>query len=146
MGLPDLNENGELPSGEHECHLEELRNAFGLKNERRMKLFKGLTAALRNLEEAGIRKVFIDGSFITSKEEPNDVDGCWEYGETVQVDKIDEVFLSPSRKPMKDKYGVEFFISQITEADTGLPFPKFFQLNRDGDPKGIVVIRLGSEV
>ena len=29
------------------------------------------------------------------------------------------------------------------EAESGLPFPEFFQVNREGEPKGIIVIRLG---
>ncbi|MDE0284461.1 MAG: hypothetical protein OXN26_07940 [Gammaproteobacteria bacterium] len=33
--------------------------------------------------------------------------------------------------------------SNIAEAESGLPFPEFFQVNREGEPKGIIVIRLG---
>jgi len=29
---------------------------------------------------------------------------------------------------------------KAAEAGSGLPFPKFFQVNRDGDPKGILVV------
>ena len=56
--------------------------------------------------------------------------------------KLDPVFLG-SRKAMKEQYGLDFFISNIAEAESGLPFPEFFQVNREGEPKGIVVIRLG---
>lgn len=41
------------------------------------------------------------------------------------------------------KYGLDFFIADIVEAGSGLPFPKFFQTNRNGDSKGIIVIKLG---
>lgn len=44
---------------------------------------------------------------------------------------------------MKDKYGLDFFIANIIEMGSGLPFPQFFQVNRDGDPKGIIVVRFG---
>ena len=44
---------------------------------------------------------------------------------------------------MKAKYGLEFFPAAFTEGDSGLPFPRFFQLNREGDPKGIIVVNLG---
>ncbi len=47
---------------------------------------------------------------------------------------------------MKKKYGLDFFIASIIEAGSGLPFPKFFQVNRDGDLKGIIVVRLGGSV
>jgi hypothetical protein len=38
---------------------------------------------------------------------------------------------------------INFFIANIIEAGSGLPFPQFFQKNRDGDPKGIIVVKLG---
>ena len=44
---------------------------------------------------------------------------------------------------MKAKYGLEFFPASIIEGATGLPFPRFFQLNRDAQPKGILVVTLG---
>ena len=53
------------------------------------------------------------------------------------------LFFLGSRKAIKEKYGLDFFISNIAEAESGLPFPEFFQVNREGEPKGIIVIRLG---
>ena len=44
---------------------------------------------------------------------------------------------------MKKRYGLDFFISNVIEGGSGLPFSKFFQVNRGGDPKGILVIKLG---
>ena len=100
----------------------------------------GLESAAENLQAAGVQKIWIDGSFVTSKKEPNDVDGCWEYTERVDLGRIDPVFLAESRAPMKGKYGVELFPAFVIEAGSGLPFPKFFQVNRDGEPKGILVV------
>ena len=77
------------------------------------------------------------------KEIPNDIDGCWQYTSDVAIDKLDSVFLMRSRQAMKDKYGLDFFIANIIEMGSGLPFPKFFQTNRDGESKGILVITLG---
>jgi len=57
---------------------------------------------------------------------------------------LDPVFLR-TRKAMKAKYGLDFFIANIIEAGSGLPFPKFFQVNRNGDPKGIIVLPLGGQ-
>ena len=83
---------------------------------------------------------WIDGSFVTRKQAPNDIDGCWEYAADVDLEALHPVFLLGSRGPMKIKYGVEFFPAFAVEADSGLPFPAFFQVNRDGEPKGILVI------
>ena len=101
---------------------------------------QGLEEAAGNLKAAGVQTIWINGSFVTSKKEPNDVDGCWEYTENVNIDRLDPVFLVESRLPMKEKYGVESFPAFVIEAGSGLPFPKFFQVNRDGDAKGILVV------
>ena len=38
----------------------------------------GLRAALVNLKGAGCQTAYINGSFVTRKELPNDYDACWE--------------------------------------------------------------------
>jgi hypothetical protein len=76
-------------------------------------LFDGLRRALQNLQAAGVRRVFIDGSFVTTKAEPNDVDGCWEWTDTVNLDLLDPAFLdfSHQRRAIRDIYGVDFFLA-----------------------------------
>jgi hypothetical protein len=142
MNIPEFDKNGELPPGEHLVTIEQVGKNFGSSNTRRIALMNGLQAAIENFKEAGIKKIWIDGSFVTSKFEPNDIDGCWEYDEGVNLKILDPVFLQRSRLPMKAKYGLEFFPASIIEGATGLPFPRFFQLNRDAQPKGILVLKL----
>ncbi len=141
MTIPALQENGELPPGEHLASLDEVETVYGSFTERRKLLMRGLRNAVSSFELSGVRRLWINGSFVTDKDEPNDIDGCWEYTSSVDTEKLDPVFLR-SRKDMKEKYGLDFFISNVVEAGSGLPFPKFFQVNRDGDPKGIVVVKL----
>ncbi|HAT8606298.1 TPA: DUF6932 family protein [Legionella pneumophila] len=142
--IPNLNNNGELPSGEHQATLDEIEERYGLSSVRRKKLIQGLRDAVQNFEESGVKTLWINGSFITGKNEPNDIDGCWEYHAGVDLNKLDPVFISAAgRDAMKNKYGLDFFIANYVEMGSGLPFPKFFQKNRDGDPKGIIVIKLG---
>jgi hypothetical protein len=140
VAIPPLNKAGELPPGEHETSLLNIRKRFGRSSAQREDLMHGLENAAENLHAAGVQMIWIDGSFVTSKKEPNDVDGCWEYTERVDLARLDAVFLAESRTPMKMKYGVEFFPAFVIEAGSRLPFPKFFQVNRDGDPKGILVV------
>lgn len=142
MGIPSLQENGELPPGEHEASLDEVEAVYGSSNDCRKLLMRGLREAANNFEWSGVRTLWINGSFITDKEEPNDIDGCWEYTPVVDSEKLDPAFLG-TREGMRDKYGLDFFIANIIEMDSGLPFPQFFQVNRDGDPKGIIVVKLG---
>ena len=108
-GLPAFARDGNLPTGVHRASMEEIEEAL-VWNEKRRSLFKGLGRALRTLAAAGVRQLLIGGSFVTSKDEPNDIDGCWEFGPWVDDGKLDDVFLEldPPREAMKRKYGVDF--------------------------------------
>jgi hypothetical protein len=139
--IPEFDTKGNLPPGVYVVSLTNIEKRFSL-NTKRKKLFNGLKKALGNLKAAGVKKIWIDGSFITSKEKPNDIDGCWEYNQSMDVNKLDTVFLDmyPPREAMKKKYGVDFLISGVRLNDTGKTVEKFFQEDRDGNEKGILVI------
>lgn len=141
MTIPSFNKSGELVAGEHQVTLNEIEKALGLSSERRKNLMRGLRNAVSNLKKAGVKTIWVDGSFVTDKSEPNDIDGCWEYTNSVDHKALDKVFLE-SREKMKKKYGLDFFISNIIEGRSNLPFPKFFQVNREGKAKGILVVKL----
>ena len=110
----------------------------------------GLKLAVANFRQAGVSKIFIDGSFTTSKDEPNDIDGCWSAAGNIDEKLLDPLFWKFSnpaeatacRELVKKKYGIDFFIAEWTEGASGKPFPEFFQTNRDGDPKGIILVNL----
>ena len=77
MPIPILDAEGLLPAGVHDCSLEELRKGFGCfqGSDRRPRLFarlEELVAAMRHSDL--FEALLIDGSFVTSKEAPNDVD------------------------------------------------------------------------
>ena len=105
----------------------------------------GLRDALENLERAGCWRAYIDGSFVTSKEYPNDFDACWEE------DGVDPYLLDPvlltfdaGRATQKGRYMGELFPASITADDDGFSFLDFFQRDREeGEPKGIIAIDLG---
>lgn len=142
MGIPTLNEKGELPPGDYNASLDEIDARFGRANKRRRELMRGLRAATANLAKTGVRKIWVDGSFVTDKEYPNDIDGVWETHEQIDLTVLDPVFLG-KRVAMKKKYGLDFF-PDVIEAGSGLPFPAFFQINRDGEPKGILIVIVGA--
>ncbi len=145
MAIPPLDRvTGNLPPGVHEATWEQLEDMFGT-NEWRRELLKGLRVALDNLAAAGCRRVYIDGSFVTAKEEPGDFDGCWE-AEGVDPDKLDSVLLNFSnrRAAQKAKYGGELFVADGSADPHGTRFLEFFQQDRaTHESKGIVVLTLG---
>lgn len=142
--IPELNENGELPEGIFSTTPKEIEERFGSQNTRRRQLMRGLRRAMVNLKSAGVRHLYIDGSFTTHKGEPQDIDGCWDPHPDMDLEKLDPVFLNfaQHRRLMKRKYGVDFFISTGIESGSGRPFVDFFQTNRDGEQKGILKITL----
>jgi hypothetical protein len=141
--LPSLDpEKGLLPAGEHAATWDELVERFGW-NEWRRGLLDGLAEALDLLAAAGCRRVWINGSFVTAKDQPRDVDVCWEL-EGVDLEHIDPVFLEldSGRAAQKVRFRCEF-LPNVVEAGSGLVFSEFFQNERDGSRKGIVILDLG---
>ena len=142
--IPDFVQ-GNLPAGIHWASWDELVTRFS-HNERRLKLLDGLKAALKSLRDAGCVTAYVDGSFVTSKEFPNDFDGCWE------VNHVDPIRLDPillkfgkfdrGRIEQKAKYGGELFPVQVENQGTNLTFLEFFQFDKSGSRKGIVAVDL----
>ncbi len=89
--------------------------------------------------------MWINGSFVTAKDEPGDVDVCWDTA-GVDLDRIDPIFrdMSRGRAAQKERFGCEF-LPNVTETGSGLVFAEFFQQERDGSRKGIVVLELGEQ-
>lgn len=132
-------ETGYLPGGVHEASWLEVASRFG-GNSHRKRLLESLLAACRKLAEAGCSGVLLDGSFVTAKEMPGDYDGTWETA-GVDVDKLDPVFLDV--EAVKARYLGDLFPASGV-AEPGVPFRDFFQTDRDGVEKGIVLIDLRS--
>jgi hypothetical protein len=77
MPIPELNEDGFLPEGIHEASLEEVRERFGRfqRTDRRPDLFAKLSTYLTEVRDSGLAEaVILDGSFVTGKDEPSDID------------------------------------------------------------------------
>jgi hypothetical protein len=73
--IPPLRKNGLLPPGIHRATLDEVFRAFPARNQQRQILNDSLqqvVVALQTLDPPIM--ISIDGSYITSKAEPNDVD------------------------------------------------------------------------
>jgi hypothetical protein len=136
----DPGEDGryQLPPGIHVATWPELVECFGT-NQRRREILAGLLRALRALKAAGCQRSYVDGSFVTSKEEPGDFDGCWDHA-GVDFDALDPILLDfdGHREAQKAKFEGEMFIADAP----GNRFLEFFQLDRDGRPKGIIQINL----
>ena len=134
---------GYLPPGVHKASWPDLAPHFDT-NSHRTWLLEGLQNALRNLAQAGCGFILLDGSFVSQKPLPQDYDGAWD---TVGVDPnlLDPVLLDFSKKraAMKAKYGGELFPA-TAHAAPGILYRDFFLEDRNGVPKGVIHIDLGS--
>jgi hypothetical protein len=141
--IPAFNSDGNLPPGVHWATWQEFAARFGT-TPHRQQLLKGLKSALDSLSKAGCQTVYIDGSFVTKKGNPNDFDGCWDLT-GVDPSLLDPILLllDDKRVAQKAKYKGELFPASWAADGVGNTYLDFFQIDRDGNPKGIVAIDLG---
>ena len=142
--IPSFNEDGLLPPGIHWASWDAFLLRFGTSNWR-LRLAAGVRAAIENLKSAGCRTVYVNGSFVTVKEVPNDFDVCWEEA-GVDPTVLDPVLLTfdAGRVTQKAKYLGELFPASAIASREGFSFLEFFQTDKEtGGRKGIVAIDLG---
>lgn len=72
--IPEFTDDGYLPPGIHPANLEEIAARFGEETELRQVQMESLRWLVDLAWRAGVRRIVVDGSFVTDKLEPNDVD------------------------------------------------------------------------
>lgn len=138
--IPRFKKEGYLPQGIYKATLDEIRQRFGISSERRKELFECIisVAELLRKHKNNIERFLLDGSFVTTKESPEDFD-C--------ILVIKEAFDFKSPEASKLKFSKELFnghIVFIMEKDIKElnQFIGFFGHDRDGIPKGLVEVIL----
>src|SRR5262245_4811142 len=101
-------DTGNLPPGMYDVTWGEIVSHYGY-TPHRLTLLAGLKTALDTLRQAGCERAYIDGSFVTTKEAPNDFDACWEMAEVDfdLLDRLDPILLdwSNRRAAQKARFG-----------------------------------------
>lgn len=140
--IPPFDRRGNLPPGIHAATWPEFVARFG-GTAHRVKLLDRLWGAMASLRDAGCKRLYVDGSFVSAKQVPNDFDGCWEL-EGVDPEKVDPTLLDfeDIRAAQKKTFGGELFIADWRAEPSGTCFVEFFQRDRDGNNKGIIAIDL----
>lgn len=143
--IPEWTSDGLLPPGVHVAPWPEVIDRFGWTAWRRS-LLTGLQSVTDHLGAVGCSRVWLDGSFVTTKERPGDFDIVWDM-EGADLKAIDPVLrhLAPPRVAQHAKYGGDI-LPNVIEGGSGMPFVDFFQQDEEtGDPKGIVELWLRRE-
>ena len=136
------NEQGNfiLKQGEHGTTWIEFSKLSGFTRRRR-KIIRRMRPMLLHMRDVGCKFVNIDGSFVTSKINPNDFDGTLDP-EGVDITKLDPIIKNEDKFSMKEKYFGELYRQNTIEAGTGNSFDEFFQVDRFNNSKGVVIIDL----
>lgn len=143
MTIPPFEDSGNLPEGIHEASWDEIVDRYGT-TDRRRGLLEGLQQALESLRGAGCCRLYVDGSFVTAKDEPADFDACWEAA-GVDPDLLDPVLLTFAnrRAAQKERFGGELFPADWEADPHGTRFLDYFQQDSvTGERKGIVALDL----
>lgn len=129
MPIPSLTTYGFLPVGIHECTLEEIGSEFGQfrSSNRRCELYDKLIDFLAEAHAAGqIMAVIVNGSFVSSKEEPGDIDLIVilsaSHDFSAQIRPFEYNILS--RRQVRKRYGLDVLVAQTgqTELDEYIEF------------------------
>lgn len=141
--IPEFRADGYLPEGLHLCTEAECTFRFGTSSSRRRRLTLILRRWLELARAVKAKRFFVDGSFVTSKAKPNDVDAVvWiphNFGELVAADNIAAVEMENmllTRQP-----------EELFAAEDGRDWDEwieFFSRTReaDGRRKGLVELEL----
>lgn len=143
MPIPQFDDNGNLPVGEHAATWIEFKDRYGTNRGRRAILAK-IESWLLHMRDANCRTVFVDGSFICAKKVPGDYDACFD-ATGVNLNILDPCLLDQSpegRKAIKERFGGDIRPDMVAIAGSILTYLRFFQRDRDGNPKGIVRFNL----
>lgn len=144
--IPAFDGDGNLPPGIHVSDWGEFTSRYG-GSPHRQRLLVGLESALAALRLAGCKRVYVDGSFVTEKDIPNDYDAAWEPAgvDVALLLAAEPVFgqFDHLRAAQKARFLGEFFPSSYTANTVGKTFLEFFQIDRDtGNAKGIIALDL----
>jgi hypothetical protein len=146
MPVPPFNAEGLLPAGIHIATRDEIRERFGVfrGSDRRLVLFARLlefVSAVRrsNLFEA----LLIDGSFVTAKPDPNDIDiiAVLRPGHDFERDLPMSEYAVVSRAMLARRFRFDVVIAE-RGSGVYVAYLEFFSLVRDvpGVKKGMLQI------
>ena len=130
--IPPFDDNGRLPPGVHPATFDEMETRFGHGSELRRVQFESLRWMIELARRAGVRRVVLNGSFVTDIIEPNDVDCVLLIGPGFPADAAAEAELEA---------GLPFVEVRLVD---DVVFDEYvnviFATDRMGNPKGMVEV------
>jgi uncharacterized protein DUF6932 len=141
--IPLFRPDGYLPEGVYVCSEAEVIFRFGSLGRRRRRLVLRLRRWIALARQVGARRLLVDGSYVTAKEEPHDID---------TVILLPEDFIQQLEREYEPALELEEMLltrrpEEIFAAEDETDWEEwvgFFSCTRepDGRRKGLVEIRL----
>ena len=130
--IPHCNDHGYLPPGIHRATVEEIATRFGQESELRQAQMESLRWLVDLARRAGAQRIVVNGSFVTDKLEPNDVDCVLLIGPNFPRDTTAEGELLG---------GLPFLNLELVDAEGFQQFTeRTFATDRDLIPKGMIEV------
>lgn len=136
-GLPE----GCLPAGLHWAGIREFRDAF-VSNYHRSWLFEGFVKACIELRQAGCSRVFVGGSYVTSKEFPGDYDACWDPAGVSAASLNPMLYDAALAEEQRKFYRGEWFIGKHGNGPESAMYEFLSHDKNTGIERGMIGIKL----
>ena len=147
MALPACNDEGDLPPGVHRATLPEVLERFGQGSVQR----RAVADRLRRVYELVISteklaRFVVFGSFVTAKDDPNDVDIILLMEDTFDASELlGEAILLFDHSAAQTHFGASvFWIRRMAALAGEQTTLEYWQAKRGGGQRGIVEIILRS--
>ena len=135
--LPEFSKSGYLPPGLHRTDLVEVQQRFG-SNDTRRSLLRHLNNFVELIRSVDAKRLIVDGSFVTAKENPADIDVILVLPDTFDTTTREARILLESRI----RFNIHLFPVREGDNEFFQHWIGFFGHDRDGAPKGLVEVSL----
>jgi hypothetical protein len=146
--IPSLNADGLLPPGIFDCSLDEVKACFGTfqESDRRPHLFQRLTELVTAIQRSQLfETLLIDGSFVTAKPAPNDIDlvAVLRPGHDFERDLPMSEYALVSRTLLRRRFGFDVVLAEM-DSPLYQTYVEFFSQVREAPElrKGMLRLRL----
>ena len=143
MALPTFNDEGDLPPGVHRARLPEILERFGQGSAQRCAASDRLTRIYQLATSTGqLARFVVFGSFVTAKDEPNDVDVILIMQDTFDLASVTgEAALVFQHMEADAHFGASIFWTCRSGAIGGeQAMIEYWQVRREGGQRGIIEI------
>ncbi len=146
MPIPALNANGLLPAGAYDCTLPEVRARFAefSGSDHRVRLFTRLEELALAMRSSGLfEALIIDGSFVTAKPAPNDIDlvAVLRPGHDFECDLPMSQYTLVSRTLLRRRFGFDVIVAE-QESQLYRTYVEFFSRVREAPEMRKGLLRL----